>query len=320
MFGDMRVGSTRVENNLQFFTRSRCDVSFNLSTKGYFMLPVTMQLKDTPVQAVFRPKNYQDRSGEVVGTVKVLERYGTDMKGVAVWKCCCDCKEVFAVSSTALNMVVKGIQLTVCPICRAEVVKEHRLEAKRQRRVSKKRVEGVYGNYTIVPYIQGTGSDYAVRCDCGYEHVVSLGHLNAVKKQAEVTGEKQHCKSCGSSVHILNAEKPPSSLLYRYYLRYRLTAKKHKRAFNLTLEEFTELAHSPCHYCGVETDVKHVSKNKVTVAINAMGVDRVDSGGGYELENCVPCCFHCNRMKLDRSEGEWLAKVKRVYEHLKLGG
>lgn len=284
------------------------------------MLPVTMQLKDTPVHAVFRPKTYKDRSGEVVGTVTVLERYGTDMKGVAVWKCRCECKEVFAVSSTALNAVVKGRQLTVCPVCREEVVKEHRLEVKRQRRVSKKRAEGVYGNYTIVPHIQGTGDDYAVRCDCGYEHVISLGHLKAVKKQAEVTGEKQHCRSCGSSVRVLNAEKPHSSLLYRYYLRYRGTAKKHKRVFKLTLEEFTELVHSPCRYCGVDTDMKRVTRDKATVMFNAMGIDRVDSSIGYELGNCVPCCSHCNRMKLDRSEEDWLAKVKRVYEHLKLGG
>ncbi len=47
-----------------------------------------------------------------------------------------------------------------------------------------------------------------------------------------------------------------------------------------------------CHYCGDE--------------INGVGIDRVDSNIGYQMENIVPCCYQCNITKMDYSYNEFI--------------
>ena len=45
------------------------------------------------------------------------------------------------------------------------------------------------------------------------------------------------------------------------------------------------------------------------------GVDRVNSDLGYEIENCVPCCYRCNSMKMDTSLNEFKDHITKVYNH-----
>lgn len=45
------------------------------------------------------------------------------------------------------------------------------------------------------------------------------------------------------------------------------------------------------------------------------GVDRVNSQQGYEAGNVVPCCKHCNKAKLNRTEAEFIAHCQRVAAH-----
>lgn len=56
----------------------------------------------------------------------------------------------------------------------------------------------------------------------------------------------------------------------------------------------------PGFYCGEE---------------NANGIDRVDSTKHYTKENCVPCCFICNRMKNKYSINVFLEKIKQIYHN-----
>lgn len=57
-----------------------------------------------------------------------------------------------------------------------------------------------------------------------------------------------------------------------------------------------------CHYCGIaESDLPRVRmKSQIQRGVKVMGVDRVDSDLGYQLDNLVPCCFVCNQIKGDR--------------------
>lgn len=48
------------------------------------------------------------------------------------------------------------------------------------------------------------------------------------------------------------------------------------------------------------------------------GVDRRNNLVGYEVENSIPCCTHCNRIKLNYSEEEFLNKIKKIYENKNL--
>lgn len=62
-------------------------------------------------------------------------------------------------------------------------------------------------------------------------------------------------------------------------------AKRRGISWSLTEQEYTELAFKPCIYCGDSTGEVGV------------GLDRTDSGGGYEKRNVVPCCCGCNRVR-----------------------
>ena len=83
---------------------------------------------------------------------------------------------------------------------------------------------------------------------------------------------------------------------------YKKNAKKRNIDFNLTKEDFYFLTQQKCHYCG---DMKEYN-----------GIDRIDSNKGYELNNCVPCCEICNKMKLDYSYDFWIDHMKKVIKYV----
>ena len=87
------------------------------------------------------------------------------------------------------------------------------------------------------------------------------------------------------------------------YGTYRRSVEKTNRIFNLTFEEFMLFWQKPCSYCGDN--------------IKTIGLDRVDNTKGYELENIVPCCTMCNRMKNSHTKERFLNQVTKIAEHLK---
>lgn len=92
------------------------------------------------------------------------------------------------------------------------------------------------------------------------------------------------------------------------YSIYKQGAKQRNIKFNLTLEEFDELTKQSCLYCG--------GFNGECDGVPYSGVDRIDSKGGYEKINCIPCCEVCNKMKLDYDMLEWLKHIKKIADHL----
>lgn len=86
-------------------------------------------------------------------------------------------------------------------------------------------------------------------------------------------------------------------VLTRYEV-YKQNAKERGYAFNLSLEQFTDITNQSCHYCG---------------GFNAYnGVDRKDNGIGYELNNCLPCCGTCNRMKSTINYDKFISQCKLI--------
>ncbi len=83
------------------------------------------------------------------------------------------------------------------------------------------------------------------------------------------------------------------------FSRYKSSAKKRKRSFELSFDDYlNNFSHSKCCYCGNDST----------------GIDRVDSKHGYVLENCVPCCEMCNKMKLDHSSDEFYEQIIKIYQ------
>jgi 5-methylcytosine-specific restriction endonuclease McrA len=84
-----------------------------------------------------------------------------------------------------------------------------------------------------------------------------------------------------------------------------------------------------CHYCGSDPlkwnvyvkkdgttrNKQYYSIKKDTIErawIFANGIDRENNNLGYVIENCVPCCRHCNEMKMDRDTINFLEHVKKI--------
>jgi len=85
---------------------------------------------------------------------------------------------------------------------------------------------------------------------------------------------------------------------YGYYKR---NAKKRDLAFDLTMEEFMTFWQAYCTYCPDQ--------------IATIGIDRIDSSKGYSLENCVPCCWECNRIKGDRNIDNINTHMLKMLKH-----
>ena len=64
-------------------------------------------------------------------------------------------------------------------------------------------------------------------------------------------------------------------------------------------------------------------KNKNTITIldiywwetYAYGIDRIDSYLGYFVDNCVPCCAECNRMKFKHPQKDFLDIIDKIYNY-----
>ena len=109
---------------------------------------------------------------------------------------------------------------------------------------------------------------------------------------------------------------------YSFYTR---NSYKRKISFNLTLNEFVEIATKNCAYCGAKpasfnhykfqkNKMKKFSYDRAEIKIN--GIDRIDSSKGYEIGNCAPCCKNCNFAKSKLTVEEFKIHVLKMYTHL----
>jgi hypothetical protein len=82
---------------------------------------------------------------------------------------------------------------------------------------------------------------------------------------------------------------------------YKNSAKKSKRTFALTLEQFEAITSQKCHYC------QQYSKGR-----DYCGIDRKDNNIGYEIDNCLPCCAEHNFLRGDYSYEEFISLCHSV--------
>lgn len=154
-------------------------------------------------------------------------------------------------------------------------------------------------------------------CDCG----------NSV----EVYGNNlYHKKSCGCLLmeHLYggkSSRKYHITTINHQYNSHRSSTIRDGR-IPLTKELWLVLVTQPCYYCG-DMDVKNYASTKSYIKFHGKailedeiklyevklnGVDRIDSSRGYELDNCVPCCKHCNTIKMDYTQDKFYQKVNII--------
>ncbi len=122
--------------------------------------------------------------------------------------------------------------------------------------------------------------------------------------------------SCGCTVPRANAlawrkdlsnfdDAPRISTINQSYKAYRQGAERRKLAFEMSLEQFKELAQKPCNYCGAEPNPFN-------------GVDRIDPMDGYKADNICSACRNCNLGKQQHTVEEFTSWVKCVHTFMEL--
>lgn len=142
---------------------------------------------------------------------------------------------------------------------------------------------------------------YLVKCgktkSCGCwdsEVIIARNKAMAINpfKTRVVNGKETHARPKGvSKVEHLS------------WLLVKKRAKTYDREFALLIEDYLAIVKQNCHYCGCEP--YHYTKKEDSVFVHN-GIDRKDNNQGYTLDNVVPCCGECNRIKRQRSYDEFI--------------
>lgn len=102
----------------------------------------------------------------------------------------------------------------------------------------------------------------------------------------------------------------------RLFLKYKQQAKRRGILFSLNLEDFLKITSTKCFYCN-STPYTFLGKRREDSLYGYYkynGIDRVDNEKDYSLENSVPCCTICNRMKGTFTQEIFLKQVRKIHK------
>ena len=180
-----------------------------------------------------------------------------------------------------------------CPIC-----------------VQDKEIGQVYNGLEVLKFEKKSPSGekmYSTKCTrCG--HIFDARRINDIKN----TKDKGACKYCNFVGE--------NDGINHFYQNYIIGAKNRGLSFDLTPSQFLDYISQDCEYCGSSPELHEYKVNgklKYTNYIN--GIDRIDSSKGYSVDNCVPCCSKCNKMKLDYSVEDFKNHIDKIYNHFVKG-
>ncbi len=244
-----------------------------------------------------------DIKGQKFGKLIAIER-DFSKKGRTFWTFKCECGNV---KSIFKYDVIKGKTNTCGCINQKTITRLNNIKLKM---IGKK-----FHKLTIIDfaYIKQSNSHWKCKCECGKECIMPAYSLKS-----------NNTTSCGC-YRILKSKPGESGLkrLYNIYI-YKTGAKRNKRKFECTLEEFKEITSKNCIYCGTEPLATLTTRNTKDIKLRAYttyrynGIDRIDNNRGYEKDNIVPCCKWCNITKRERTMEEFKDHIIRMYNHLKL--
>lgn len=184
-----------------------------------------------------------------------------------------------------------------------------------------------YGDWTVIRFLETVKKKtyWLAKCKCGVEQRVQGPNLRQ--------GLSTCCVACGhkktsrANVGIDRSKYPPEEKTLRRFMKeYMDRSREFNRPFELTFDQFRQLATSRCFYCGTvpsleinrtneaaELQIRQERYDAGWVKVN--GIDRIDSDKGYTIENSTPCCNSCNKAKLDRTVADFSTWVDQIYNH-----
>lgn len=146
--------------------------------------------------------------------------------------------------------------------------------------------------------------------NCGFEAIgLEMAKATFRLRARGANGIDSWCMECYRGKSKVYEGREPIQVYRKKYQQsvagkmksYKNNAKTRGIIWKLSVSEFNSFWQKPCHYCGRP--------------IATIGIDRIDSSLGYEMSNCVACCFICNRMKMETSEEEWYSNMLMVLKH-----
>lgn len=200
----------------------------------------------------------------------------------SLWLCRCNCGKEKAVRTGNLRSGT-----TISCGCRRKAI----LDAQRHGKSRHSDLLGKrFGRWLILSYISSSkdGASWLCRCGCGVERGVLAKSL--------LSGAST---SCGCLCVEKSRKEPGRAAQTELFHRYRHNcAKKRGLEWGLSREDFNRLTQLSCHYCGRPrlNTIKSPSGNGSYLY---SGLDRMDNCLGYVLSNVVPCCWICQRAKMD---------------------
>ena len=157
-----------------------------------------------------------------------------------------------------------------------------------------------FGRWTAlspIPSVRGF-SKCMCKCECGTEKSVATRSLR--------NGES---RSCGCLAReLMHKPRGPRQVPERRAINamfhdYKYNARVRKLSWDLTQEQFEQIASMDCFYCGLPPAPRRY-QGFITVPVN--GIDRVDNTQGYEQDNVVATCTICNYAKCDRPYDDFI--------------
>jgi hypothetical protein len=151
---------------------------------------------------------------------------------------------------------------------------------------------------------RGKGMYWLAQCDCG--------RLKEVRGTEAANGYIKTCGGCEHHKALLQSNAMDTALkatgkfsriagLRAQLRRYIKSALDRQIIWSLSPEEFLHIVEQDCTYCGAAPRVykaKQFGRKGRTVKALMNGIDRINSKLGYSMDNVVPCCSVCNRMKM----------------------
>ena len=113
----------------------------------------------------------------------------------------------------------------------------------------------------------------------------------------------KHCMGKWRKEHFekIESEKLIPKQIRIKYSHFKCNAINRDINFDLTYEQVCKLCSQPCIYCGKK---------------ESLGIDRIDNSKGYTVDNCVPCCGCCNKMKMDLEPNYFISQIEKIYSRL----
>jgi hypothetical protein len=171
----------------------------------------------------------------------------------------------------------------------------------------------IFGRLTVIKYMNKY--KWLCKCSCGNEKEIRSDMLKSGTTKSCGCLQKETCSNLAKKYNKNKLfEDRTLAAFNQLYGNYKYSAKRRNYIFELTKEEFKNLTKQKCYYCDTEPIQIHKCNSSIYIY---NGIDRINNDLGYNINNCVPCCGDCNKLKYQKSFSDYVEYIKRVYNALK---